>query len=273
MEELNFKLKDLNHERFLQKPLQILEDWKASSIRTINQFYEEKEREVLELIRLKFTKYQDKINDLECQLNTIANGSADNTILENLHHKYTSLEELLSITVATKTISIDSSCCLVETCDNDQLLSKSESKLKQKEVNLESHQLIWLESNEADTDSVRNLIVRLRKIINYTVIFNDIEQCLTFLEQTKGITTFLVSSKEFTDDLLPKIRHSHLNIPFIYVYRYGDERCSDQKHSLNFPKVSAKHGVTKNTTEIEIYFLFMTRFEWTLSGAEVFCCG
>ncbi|CAF1101658.1 unnamed protein product [Adineta steineri] len=243
MEELNFKLKHLDHEHFLQQPLQTLANWKTDSIRAIDQFYEQKQQEVLELNKLNFTKYQDKINDLKHQLNITADDSADNSRLENLHDRYKSLEVLLNITVVTKSISIDGSFCLFETCDDDQLLLKSEPKLKRKETNLESHQLIWLKSNEADTSSVIESITSLQKVFGHTIVFNDIEQCLKLLEETKDTTTFLVCSQNLTDDVLSKIHHSYFNILRTYVYCYDDERRSNQKHNLNFPEV--KHVYTQ----------------------------
>jgi hypothetical protein len=50
----------------------------------------------------------------------------------------------------------------------------------------------------------------LRKIVDYTMIFDDLEECQHFLKETQGITTFLVvfsSRSELEIDHLKDIRN------------------------------------------------------------------
>ncbi len=60
----------------------------------------------------------------------------------------------------------------------------------------------------------------LRKIVDYTMIFDDLEECQHFLKETQGITTFLVvfsSRSELEIDHLKNIRS-------VYTYIRNKER-------------------------------------------------
>ncbi|CAF1177722.1 unnamed protein product [Didymodactylos carnosus] len=63
-------------------------------------------------------------------------------------------------------------------------------------VNLESHQLIWFDTNvNSLTTSERAFIVdRLRKVVDYTKLFDNCKDCREFIESTKGVVTFVVFS-------------------------------------------------------------------------------
>jgi hypothetical protein len=76
--------------------------------------------------------------------------------------------------------------------------------------NLESYQLVWL----GDASSLK--IENLRGIIDYTTIFDNLEECQSFLEETRNITTFLVISYPKEARL---VREHLSNIRSVYIYK------------------------------------------------------
>ncbi|CAF5160229.1 unnamed protein product, partial [Rotaria magnacalcarata] len=65
-------------------------------------------------------------------------------------------------------------------------------------INLESHQLVWLDptvDRNQESDTLASL-ENLRKIVDYTKLFNNVEQCQQFIEQTKTTTTFIITSDD-----------------------------------------------------------------------------
>lgn len=66
--------------------------------------------------------------------------------------------------------------------------------LNREHIHLESHQLIWLDSNAHDishNDTVVTL-TNLRKIVDYSKFYNDKEECIKYIEETSNTMTFLV---------------------------------------------------------------------------------
>lgn len=83
--------------------------------------------------------------------------------------------------------------------------------------NSESHQLIWLESNIHTSGKSTITIAELRKIVDYTKLFDDIEECIYFIERTTHIATFIVTSDDLGQLLISKI-HDQSNIKSIYIF-------------------------------------------------------
>ena len=86
-------------------------------------------------------------------------------------------------------------------------------------VNLESHQLVWCDGRMNNDTRVNLTVVlaELRKIVDYTKLFDDIEECFQHLQDTRDAVTFLVISGRFGQTLVPRISHFK-NIRSIHIY-------------------------------------------------------
>ncbi|CAF0946668.1 unnamed protein product [Didymodactylos carnosus] len=106
-------------------------------------------------------------------------------------------------------------------------------------VNLESHQLVWLNDNvNKSNDNDTTLKEDLRKIVDYTKLFDNVEQCLQYIEETKDSITFLVCSEQFGEILVPQIYHLQ-NIWSIYIYCHNKEY--HQNWTTNYSKIKQVH--------------------------------
>ncbi|CAF1421683.1 unnamed protein product, partial [Didymodactylos carnosus] len=103
-------------------------------------------------------------------------------------------------------------------------------------VNLESHQLVWFGLN-VDRNEKSDTIVTLeglRKIVDYTKIFDDVEQCQQYIEQTKDTITFLVTSDHRGEQLVSRV-HNLNRVSSIYIYCLNKEY--HQKWASNYSKI------------------------------------
>ncbi|CAF1612238.1 unnamed protein product [Didymodactylos carnosus] len=74
-------------------------------------------------------------------------------------------------------------------------------------MNLESHQLIWLDENVNSSEyENQRITTTLRKIVDYTKVFHSTDECQQHIQQTKYSRTFVVSSGQMTEMILPQIR-------------------------------------------------------------------
>jgi hypothetical protein len=87
-------------------------------------------------------------------------------------------------------------------------------------VNLDSHQLLWCDSNISGlTENTGSTVTinELRKIVDYTKLFDNVDECHQFIKQTGDTITFLICSAQFAECLIPYI-HDLKNVKSIYVY-------------------------------------------------------
>ena len=87
-------------------------------------------------------------------------------------------------------------------------------------VNLESHQLIWCDTNVNSLVRQSESLVtidKLRQIVDYTKLYDNANECLQYVEQTKDLKTFLVCSEQSAEKLVPQM-HEWRNIRSIYIY-------------------------------------------------------
>ncbi|CAF1506554.1 unnamed protein product [Adineta ricciae] len=108
--------------------------------------------------------------------------------------------------------------------------------LNRERINLESYQLIWLDSN---THSVINndtavTLTNLRKIVDYTKLYNEKEECIQYIKQTSNTTTFLVCSGSLGEQTIP-IVHSMNNIWTIYIFCQNKDY--HEKWATNYSKI------------------------------------
>ncbi|CAF1536898.1 unnamed protein product, partial [Adineta ricciae] len=108
------------------------------------------------------------------------------------------------------------------------------------QINLESHQLVWL--GPLITLSVKTV----RKVIDYTKVFDNVKECLTYIEKNKISTTIflVIASSELGKLLIPQITDFN-NIWSIIIYEV------DTSHSewiSNYPKVCLySYGISVHT--------------------------
>jgi hypothetical protein len=84
----------------------------------------------------------------------------------------------------------------------------------QRQINLEMHQLIWLDPNFSMRSNVN--VESLRNIVDYTKIFDNSENCVDCIKQTQDTNTFLVCTEELAHEFIPRI-HNLKHILKIYV--------------------------------------------------------
>lgn len=95
-------------------------------------------------------------------------------------------------------------------------------------VNLESNQIVWLNETNSNDEAV---IEKFRAIADYVKKFYNIADCRDYLEQTRGTTTILICSEQFSESLIPQVHHLK-HIWSIYIQKYGDgtvQQRSDEK--------------------------------------------
>ena len=103
-------------------------------------------------------------------------------------------------------------------------------------TNLESHQLVWLDTNtNRNCEDTAVLSTRLRSIINYTKLFVNHDECLQYIKKTEGTTTFFIGSNIDDRTILSEINDLR-NIYAIYLCTSNDRECD--KLITKFPKVS-----------------------------------
>ena len=103
-------------------------------------------------------------------------------------------------------------------------------------VNLESHQLVWLDAKTSEQNSVNTVTIEsLRKIVDYTKLFDNAEACQQYLQSSKDHNnTFLVTSGELGEKLIPEV-YCLQHVLVIYVYCQDKEY--HQQWASKYPKV------------------------------------
>ncbi|CAF1488828.1 unnamed protein product, partial [Didymodactylos carnosus] len=111
-------------------------------------------------------------------------------------------------------------------------------------VNLESHQLVWLDANvnNSEHEDTTVTLAGLRKIIDYTKLFDNISECKEYLKSTENGSTFLVTSGSFGQTFVPEIHEVEI-IYKIYVY------CGNKEFHQ---KWASKYSKTKNRIHIKL---------------------
>ncbi|CAF0920489.1 unnamed protein product [Adineta ricciae] len=74
------------------------------------------------------------------------------------------------------------------------------------EINLESHQVVWcdIQDKSLAEEETTEIGSRLRKIVDYTRFFNDVNECEDYLEETSKTNTFLICSGEVGKALMTR---------------------------------------------------------------------
>jgi hypothetical protein len=84
----------------------------------------------------------------------------------------------------------------------------------------ENYQLIWLDENaHVDSDESLFTLRTLQNIVDLTRKFDDVQECISHIEGTPDIVSFIICSGTLGKTLVPQIHHRE-NIWAIYVYCY-----------------------------------------------------
>ncbi|CAF0889740.1 unnamed protein product [Didymodactylos carnosus] len=78
--------------------------------------------------------------------------------------------------------------------DSGQNISSKRLIFNRERVNLESHKLVWLDEDNQFT------LEFLRTIVDYTKVFDNIEECQQYIEQTNGTTTTFLSQLRILEE-------------------------------------------------------------------------
>ena len=89
------------------------------------------------------------------------------------------------------------------------------------EINLESHQLVWLDATIENRDDDNPVVIKeLRQIIGYTKIFDNTDECLSYIKHTDiSITTFLVCSGHLGRLIVPQVCDFKIFGQFIFTVK------------------------------------------------------
>ncbi|CAF3453751.1 unnamed protein product [Rotaria socialis] len=99
-------------------------------------------------------------------------------------------------------------------------------------ANLESHQLIWQDVNvKKDKTTLENL----RKIVDHTKVFDNMDEWLVYINQTDTTVTFKICSGQMGENFASKVHHLD-TIYAIYIYCQNQEY--HQKWASKYSKVS-----------------------------------
>ena len=104
-------------------------------------------------------------------------------------------------------------------------MTSAGKRFNREHVNLESYQLVWLDSNLNEQSSSTNAKVSLhdlRKIIDYTKRFCNMEECFDYLNQTQDCKTLLICTDESIVDAISSSQQPK-NLRGIYIL------CENQK--------------------------------------------
>ncbi|CAF3688710.1 unnamed protein product [Rotaria sp. Silwood1] len=112
--------------------------------------------------------------------------------------------------------------------------------IDREQINLESHQLVWCDVGINDNENIVT-IENLRKIVDYTKLFDSVQKCQQYLEnQQDNSTTFLVTSGHLGESLVPKVHHLQ-NVLVIFLYCHNKEYY--QQWASKYEKVKHIHTV------------------------------
>lgn len=105
-----------------------------------------------------------------------------------------------------------------EVLPEKRLKQRIERILDRERINLEPHQLVWCGCNVNIMLNKKSVIdlERSRKIVDYTKLFDDVEECQRYLTNTMDSVTFLVCSTELERKKIEEI-HLLTHVRSIYI--------------------------------------------------------
>jgi hypothetical protein len=128
------------------------------------------------------------------------------------------------------------------------LLTETSNLFDRKHVNIEPHQLVWLDNNHKDDF----LLHQFRLIIDYVKTFDNLNECQKYIEKTGHTTTFLITSRILGERILPHI-HKYNHIRSVHIF--CENKCKHQEWSSNFSKVCRETKFGKHSLNDRYYFI------------------
>ena len=118
-------------------------------------------------------------------------------------------------------------------------------RVRSSEENKEIVTLIWFDSATDQNQDTTNTMKTLRTINDYVLIYNNVEECLQYINSVTREKIFFVIPEAWTPVLLPLIIHLK-QIELIFIF------CTSREQHLNlmkkYPKIS---GVFTDRKELE----------------------
>jgi tetratricopeptide (TPR) repeat protein len=110
---------------------------------------------------------------------------------------------------------------------------------------IQNYILFWLDSNiTEEDDNSRNTIAQLQSIINTVHVFNDAEECATFLNKVKREKVFMVVSGRLGQQIVPQI---HSMPQLVAVFVFCSNKSDYESWASNWIKV---RGVFTNINDV-----------------------
>ncbi|CAF3375458.1 unnamed protein product [Rotaria socialis] len=167
---------------------------------------------------MKSTKRFDSEDEIHDKLINTNSQQSSMPIMEMESKANTSLSSSFVTAITTTTSTIPS---VQEDYQNIATYNAIQQRhiFDREKINLESHQLVWLDptvDRNQESDALASL-ENLRKIVDYTKLFNNVEQCQQFIEQTKVTTTFITTSDDLGEQLVSNV-YNLKNVYSIYIY-------------------------------------------------------
>ena len=108
---------------------------------------------------------------------------------------------------------------------NFGLEPKWDPYFNREDSNLESHQLLWLDSKLSELeDTIFNTLTKFRQLVNYTKAFDYWRYCLKYIKKCRDTFTFLVCSSRIASDIIPELQpFMKTNVWKIYIYGENEE--------------------------------------------------
>jgi hypothetical protein len=134
--------------------------------------------------------------------------------------------------------------------------TSSESSPREK-GNVENFILIYLNSSYPDESIIKNL----RHLVNFLKIFNDIDDCIAFINTISHERIILILSKSFSESIIPRIEELQQIFTIYILSEDEDENYSPSKPtkirglytSIDIVYEQIKDDINKVTRDLIIY--------------------
>jgi hypothetical protein len=119
-----------------------------------------------------------------------------------------------------------------ETGSTDQ--TSTQNKSNETKENLEIFSLIWCDIKVNSAIDSRHTQIKLRQIINFLIMFDNIRDCLQYINEKQNEKVVLIVSAQYGVQLLPLI---HKLSQIVAIYVYCDHKEIHEQWANTFEKV------------------------------------
>jgi hypothetical protein len=119
-------------------------------------------------------------------------------------------------------------------------MAQSLTPTTERERNLETFTLIWLDASVNVSEHCRSTQQQLRRIIDYLILFDDVRACLTYIRNQSNTSRIIViTSGRFGRIIVPQLIESR---QIVSIYVYCADRKANLEWSISYNKVITFHG-------------------------------